>query len=839
MQIFKKIDISTGGMGAAGPAGLFKSYVLFLAISLLSSLVSVADGVLIVAGGEPQAEIVIAAEPARMTGLAAIELQTHIEKISGARLPIVSERTAGVIPIYVGMSGYTEELGLETAGLEYGAFRMDSGPDWLALLGPDRDYEPVEPWGRSRSQGERDRVNREFDEISGNTFINPFWGHYMYYNKDLEHWQFDDRGTLHAVYEFLRGLGVRWYYPGELGEIIPELSSIGFEPEVSVVVEPDFPLRSIKWWSKPWDVREEHALWRLRLGLHFGHDIVGVTQDCHGMKFAHGRAEIRDNHPEWFALFGGQRDTGNKNHGKPCLSSEEMFQQHVAYVRAIFDHFDEPMISIDIVDGYGGSPCGCEACRDLGTPERGAFGSVSDYVWGYINRVAEEIYKSHPDKLVSGLAYGGYRYPPTQIEKMSPNLVLTLMTPRQSFDNEQTRESFAELMADWQEKLNHDRFFVFENFSYQQDGRTNHTPVYYTRQNAEFLRAFGDNFTGFLTGVYELRPWLRDEIEWSDLATAHLDLYSQSRLWWDVNTDVEELLDEYCRLFFGPAEQEMRDFIDYSEANHKQMNNDIERIDRALELMAAAKAAVDPDSIYGRRVQLVATYVERMAIHRERLTQPREGPEVVLPRRDFADLTIDGRLDDAFWQDVPVVELVDQASGESPSVGTTLRMAWADNGSLVIGIRCEEPEMGTVLDAADGGMGVFNGDNIDILLETPVMDFYQIVISPSGALLDMDRSGQSRHGRFHYGWNSTATVATYQGEGYWSAEIQLPAAGADAFDLDADFGIAGDMPADGAPWYINLGRHRPRPDATQFSTLVFAAGKRFDNRFIRAELWVE
>ncbi len=812
---------------------------LALFLPLLLPLSTSAAGILIVVDGRARGEIVVAEEPARMTRLAAEELQTFIEKISGARLPIVTEPSADAVPIYVGMSRYTDELGLTTDGLKYGAFRMDSGKDWLALLGPDRDYEPVEPWGRIRNRQEVARVDRELDEITGNTFRNPFAGHHMYYNEDLKHWQFDDRGTLHAVYELLRNLGVRWYYPGELGEVMPDLSTISFDPDTSVVVEPDFPLRSIKWWSKPWDVREEHALWRLRLGLHFGHDIVGVTQDCHGMKFAHGRAEIRQNHPEWFALISGERDTNLKGYGKPCLSSEEMFEQHVAYARAIFDHFDEPMISIDIVDGYGGSPCGCEDCRHLGTPERGSFGSVSDYVWGYLNRVAEEIYKSHPDKLVSGLAYGGYRYPPTTIDKMSPNLVLTLMTARRDFDNAETRVAFAELISDWQEKLSHDRFFVFENFAYHMDGRTTHVPVYYTRQNAEFLRKLGNNFTGFLTGVYEHRPWLRDEIEWSDLATGHWDLYCQSRLWWDVDTDVEELLDEYCRLFFGPAQQQMRAFIDYSEANHKRMNNDIERIDRALELMAAAKAAVEPDSIYGRRVQLVADYVERMSILRDRLTQPREGPEVVLPRRSAEDLTIDGRLDDVFWQDVPVVELVDQKSGERPPIATTVRMAWADNGSLVIGIHCEEPNMARILDTADGGMGIFNGDNIDIILETPVMNHYQIVISPSGELLDMDRSGQSRHGTFHYGWNSTATVATYQADDYWSVEIQLPAAGADAFDLDADFGIAGDMPIDGAPWYLNIGRLRPRPDAPQFSSLVFAADRRFDNRFIRARLTVD
>ena len=36
------------------------------------------------------------------------------------------------------------------AVIDASAFRMASGPDWLALLGPDEDYVPIEPWGRIR-----------------------------------------------------------------------------------------------------------------------------------------------------------------------------------------------------------------------------------------------------------------------------------------------------------------------------------------------------------------------------------------------------------------------------------------------------------------------------------------------------------------------------------------------------------------------------------------------------------------------------------------------------------------------------------------------------------------
>ena len=59
--------------------------------------------------------------------------------VVGMTLPIARERTEGKTAIFVGMSRFTEKLGLSTKELKHGAFRMASGKDWLALLGADGD----------------------------------------------------------------------------------------------------------------------------------------------------------------------------------------------------------------------------------------------------------------------------------------------------------------------------------------------------------------------------------------------------------------------------------------------------------------------------------------------------------------------------------------------------------------------------------------------------------------------------------------------------------------------------------------------------------------------------
>ena len=134
--------------------------VLFGLSMLLAAIGSAGAAEFLVEDGRANAEIVIAEEPTRAVDLAARELQKYIEKLSGARLAIVTEPTGDVAnKVYVGKSAHTERLGVSDQGLEFGAFRMKSGEDWLALVGYDEDFVPVEPWARSRNDWQNNKVH--------------------------------------------------------------------------------------------------------------------------------------------------------------------------------------------------------------------------------------------------------------------------------------------------------------------------------------------------------------------------------------------------------------------------------------------------------------------------------------------------------------------------------------------------------------------------------------------------------------------------------------------------------------------------------------------------------
>ena len=123
--------------------------------------------------GRPQAEIVIGGQPARLTRLAASELQSSLFKISGAKLPISAEpKQDAAIKIYLGRGRHTPAQQLSVESLAHGAFRIVAGSGWLALLGAAPDYLPCEHWAHAKNPEEPTRILKEWDAITGDAFGN-------------------------------------------------------------------------------------------------------------------------------------------------------------------------------------------------------------------------------------------------------------------------------------------------------------------------------------------------------------------------------------------------------------------------------------------------------------------------------------------------------------------------------------------------------------------------------------------------------------------------------------------------------------------------------------------
>ena len=153
-----------------------KHTLILLTALILARLIPLhAAETLLVEKGVPRAEIVVAGKRPRMTTLAALELRHFVQKMSGARLPIVTAPTAGArVKIYIGQSAETDQLGVSAQGLRDGAYRIVSGPDWLALIGKDTDFDFSKmPWPLSRN--DVPRAEAEWAKVT-QTKTDAVWG---------------------------------------------------------------------------------------------------------------------------------------------------------------------------------------------------------------------------------------------------------------------------------------------------------------------------------------------------------------------------------------------------------------------------------------------------------------------------------------------------------------------------------------------------------------------------------------------------------------------------------------------------------------------------------------
>ncbi|MEO1990995.1 MAG: DUF4838 domain-containing protein, partial [Pirellulales bacterium] len=670
--------------------------------------------------GRATSEIIIAKDAPRSTRLAAHELQTSLEKISGARLSITTEPHADMeVKIYVGRSSYTEMLGITSTGLKHGAYRMVSGAQWLILIGEDADFTPIEPW--AKNNGDRQGLQARWEKVSGLPLGVPNGG--MYKNRermpkelakeDGEYlWAFDERGSYNAVCGFLCRLGVRWYLPGTLGEVVPRMASIPLS-NIDETVTPDFEIRqfSVRFGT----VDDEVMRWAMRLGI----------RQVYGLMIAHGMHDmthpdaIKAQHPNWFALYGGKRDTQtDKRMNHLCYSNQELFDATVEWARAQFDIYDYASVSIMPPDAYG-SICQCRACEEKQVDEMGSRGKLSNHVWDFANRVAQEVVKTHPKKLIACCAYGANTLPPTNIKKLEPNVQVIIVggrRPRNSLSEQ--REAIQNLRACWLQKTDRP-IIIFENYPFT--GRGMYLPAFVAQTIGTSINATKGISRG--EDIWLSFPRYHNE---KNIGFDHFQIYFTARMWWGgKDADAEVLLDEYCRLFYGPAGATMKSFFDYCEVNYQAMERDKKKVDHALAMFAVAQASVSKESIYFQRLALIDTFLEALR-SKARLLALGRGP--VPKMRTVWELDepikIDGKLDEPYWvkhREWSQGRLREIQTGGRPIFGTSVMAGWARNGQNVyFGIRCDERpgEELNVTAAKHDDEALFYGDAIEIEIDT-------------------------------------------------------------------------------------------------------------------------
>jgi hypothetical protein len=327
--------------------------ILLLAVSFPAP--QAADSIVLVHDGTSAYTICISQQASPSEKRAAGELQRFLEEMSGARLPIVTDDQGPQGPIvFVGRSVLTDRLEIDIP---------------LDKLGPE---------------GFELRTAGKHLVIAGGR----------------------QRGTMYGVYTFLEKLGCRWFTP-EVSRI-PRLRTIELSP-LAEVQTPAFEYREpyfTEAWDKDWAARNKTNGHFPRLDESTGGKIQYFPFVHTFYKMIPPEKYFKD-YPEYFSLIDGKRRV---EQGQLCLTNPEVLELGVKTVLDWIGHHPEATIfSVSQNDWEGW--CECQNCRRV---EQEEGGTHSGPILRFVNALAEEIEKKHPDKLIDTLAYWYSEDPPAK-----------------------------------------------------------------------------------------------------------------------------------------------------------------------------------------------------------------------------------------------------------------------------------------------------------------------------------------------------------------------------------------------------------------------------------------
>jgi hypothetical protein len=304
------------------------------------------------------------ASPSEKRGAA--ELQSFLEQISGARLPVVTdERPLHGRLILVGQS---RALDRRKHGISFGPL----GAEGFALKTVGRDL--VIAGGR-------------------------------------------ERGTMYGVYAFLERLGCRWFTRDV--SRIPRLDTIPL-PRLDETQRPSFEYREpyfTEALDKDWAARNRQNGSFMRLDESAGGKMA-YYPFVHSFYKLVPPEKYFEQHPEYFSLIDGKR---RSEQGQLCLTNPDVLRTAVETVESwIEDHPEAAIYSVSQNDCEGW--CECDRCRRVESEEGGAH---SGPLLRFVNALAGQIEKKHPGKLIDTLAYWYTEQPPAQV-RPRPNVRIRL-----------------------------------------------------------------------------------------------------------------------------------------------------------------------------------------------------------------------------------------------------------------------------------------------------------------------------------------------------------------------------------------------------------------------------
>jgi len=216
-----------------------------------------------------------------------------------------------------------------------------------------------------------------------------------------------ETATVKAVCRLLETLGCRYLIDHPLGEVFPRKRTLSVGP-LEVASKPGFLFRSI--WGSRWSGASLWKVWNGAGGIPIstGHAWGGYIEKS-----------LFDQHPEYFALRGGERRRGDWL----CTSNRQLRDIFArAVIKRIRGGNANPSISPPDGRGY----CECPACRAQDDPKNiepsSGRVSVSNRYADFFDYVGRRVAEVFPRSILNFYCYADYTQPPTLGRRLSGNL---------------------------------------------------------------------------------------------------------------------------------------------------------------------------------------------------------------------------------------------------------------------------------------------------------------------------------------------------------------------------------------------------------------------------------
>ncbi len=359
------------------------------------------------------------------------------------------------------------------------------------------------------------------------------------------------RGALYATYHFLEDVcDIHWWSDYE--EYVPAASSMTIDA-LNLTGKPMFIYRDIYRSHKPANSIVTAARFRLNRDgetptpLTYGGSFsYGSPAHCHNYDRLIPFSKYGKEHPEYFSLVNGKR-VGGQMKGQLCLTNPAVRQLMLEKVLEAIENdktntgkkgFSAPRI-YDVSMNDNEKRCECDACK----AEEEKY-NPSGLTLNFVNWIAAEVAKKHPDLFISILAYLYNEPPPKGGVTAADNVIVKLCDTRTNQAAsilEPENKVYMDLLTQWKKVSKHifiwDYAIVFRPY-------TTGLPFASELHYGDLYMTYYENNVSGVFWEHE-KPYMADFYE--------LKFFLEAKLFEDPYQDVNILINTFMTKYYGNA----------------------------------------------------------------------------------------------------------------------------------------------------------------------------------------------------------------------------------------------------------------------------------------------